>query len=84
MTPVTPRARVEAALRAWREYAEFLNRASGGARTLAHLHGWRCPEADVAEGIRRREELGHLSQVALDAMTPPGAGEARSTAPLRF
>ncbi len=58
----------------WREYVEFLNTANEGPITMAYVHGWRCPEADVQKGQELRTALGVGGAMAT---TPPGATHGR-------
>ena len=40
------------------EYLEFINKANESAITIAWVHGWRCPEADMQKEQEFRERLG--------------------------
>ena len=44
------------------EYLKFINETEKGLVSLAYVHGWRCPDADVAKGIEYREKIGELKK----------------------
>lgn len=62
-------ARVWALVEELDAYIEFLNTANEGPITMAHLHGWRCPEADVARGKEFRKRIGLLRDRAHSSET---------------
>lgn len=38
-------------------YIDFLNKANNGPISIAHVHGWRCPQDDISTGERLRDEI---------------------------
>ena len=51
-------AELETREQLWRDYIAFLKVANQGPATMAHVHGWRCPDEDVKRGEQFRKDLG--------------------------
>jgi len=41
-------------------YLEFLNAANETPISIAHNHGWKCPDSDIQKGIEFREKIKQL------------------------
>lgn len=42
------------------EYVELVNEGNAGAISLAHVHGWRCPDEIVNRGSHYRDRIAQL------------------------
>lgn len=44
-------------------YVDFLNEANRGPISLASVHGWRCPQADIDKGVAFRQRIRELHEI---------------------
>jgi hypothetical protein len=50
----------KALIDALEQYATFLEEGMDSPVSVAHVHGWVCPEADVKAGKQHRERIAAL------------------------
>lgn len=53
-------ARFRDLINAFDKYIAFLDKANQSPIMLAHVHGWRCPQADIFIGETMRKEIERL------------------------
>lgn len=55
-------ARLRKEITRYQDYIAWATEKNAGPLSIAWNHGWRCSEADIAEGKRRRDELAALAE----------------------
>ncbi len=52
-------------IEAYEEYIGLLTESERGLISIAHVHGWRCPDSLVKRGVELREKIAALKAAAL-------------------